>query len=47
MSKIPESCSPVNARTAVEAVWVEAEIAVQRTMELGLGGGGGVPDRQR
>jgi len=34
MFKIPESCSPVNARAQLEAGVLEAEATLQRTMEL-------------
>jgi putative transposase len=34
MTKIPESCSPVNARPQLEAALLEAETVLQRTMEL-------------
>ena len=34
MFKIPESCSPVNARLQLEATLLEAEATLQRTIEL-------------
>ena len=34
MFKIPESCSPVNARAQLEAAVLEAEATLQQTMEL-------------
>lgn len=36
MSKIPENCAPVNAPLQFEAVLLEAEATLQRTMELRL-----------
>jgi transposase-like protein len=38
MSKIPESCVPVNARRQFEAAVLEAEASLRRTMELRLTG---------
>jgi hypothetical protein len=34
MLKIPESCSPVNARPQLEAALLGAETDLQRTIEL-------------
>ena len=36
MAKIPENCAPVNARPRFEAVLLEAEATLQRTVELRL-----------
>jgi transposase-like protein len=36
MDKIPESCSPVNARHQLERILLEAEATLQRTIELRL-----------
>lgn len=36
MSKIPESCSPVNAQVEFEAALLEAEATLLRTIELRL-----------
>lgn len=36
MVKIPQSCAPVNARLQLEAVVLEAEAALKRTIELRL-----------
>jgi len=36
MSKIPQSCSPVNARREFEAVLLEAEATLRRTIEVRL-----------